>query len=106
MPFLYLTGLLVSIAGMALLDRRFKLAFWYDRKRTLFTVALAVGLFIVWDVLGISLGIFLHGTSPYSLPFTLFKEFPVEELFFLTLLCYSALVIYRGAEQWHSRTLS
>lgn len=104
MMFFYLAGLLVSIGGLALLDRRFKLAFWYDKKRTALTLAVAIGIFLVWDILGISLGIFLHGNSPYSLPFTIAPQFPVEEIVFLFLLCYSALIIYRGAGQWLSRT--
>lgn len=106
MHFLYLFALILSITGLALLDHRFKLAFWYDRKRTLLTLGCAVGVFLLWDILGIFLGIFIHGNSPYSLAFTLFKEFPVEEFFFLFLLCYSALVLYRGGERWHSRTSS
>lgn len=97
--FTYLVGLLISIAGMATLDWRYKLAFWYDRKRTLITLAICIGIFLVWDILGIALGIFLHGNSELSLPIRLFPEFPIEELFFLTLLCYCTLVIYRGASK-------
>ena len=104
MMFFYLAGLLVSIGGLALLDRRFKLAFWHDKKRTALTLAAAVGIFLIWDILGISLGIFLHGNSPYSLPFTITPQFPVEEIAFLILLCYSALILFRGASQWLSRT--
>ena len=106
MQFLYLGGLLVSLAGLALLDRRFKLAFWIAPKRTLLTLIVGILIFLIWDISGIALGIFLHGNSPYSLPFTLAPEFPIEEVFFLALLCYSALIIYRGVDVWRSRTLS
>jgi lycopene cyclase domain-containing protein len=104
--FAYLAGLLVSIAGLALLDRRFTLAFWFNAKRTSFTLGSAVAIFLVWDVLGITLGIFKHGMSPFSLPFTIAPEFPIEEILFLFLLCYSALLIYRGVGLWRSRTSS
>lgn len=103
MQFLYLGALLISIAGLALLDRRFKLAFWYAPKRAALTILAGVIIFLIWDIAGIALGIFLHGDSSYSLPFTLAPEFPIEEVFFLTLLCYSALIIYRGVETWRSR---
>lgn len=104
MSLMYLGALLLSIGGVALLDRRFKLAFWYDRKRTAITLAIGLAVFTVWDLVAIYLGIFLHGGSPYSLPFTLLPQFPVEEIFFLALLCYCSLTLYRGAEKLWPRT--
>lgn len=106
MSLIYLLGLLIGITGMAIIDHRFKLAFWYDKRRTLLTIGTAVAIFIIWDILGIAFGIFSHGQSAFSLPFTIAPEFPIEELFFLTLLCYCTLVIFRGVQQWHSRTSS
>lgn len=102
--FAYLAFLLVGIAGMAVIDWRYRLAYWRDRKRTLLTLAIAVAVFVVWDLLGIALGIFFHGGSQLTLPFRLLPEFPIEELFFLTLLCYCALVIYLGAQKRWPRT--
>jgi lycopene cyclase domain-containing protein len=99
MQWAYLVALLLSIAGVALLDRRFRLAFWYDRNRTFLTLALGLLVFIAWDLMAIGLGIFIHGNSPYSLPFTLVPHFPVEEVFFLFLLCYCTLALYRGAQK-------
>jgi lycopene cyclase domain-containing protein len=95
--FAYLAGLLVGITGMAVIDWRYKLAFWRDRKRTILTLAISIGVFVVWDILGIMLGIFFHGGSKFTLPLRLLPEFPLEELFFLLLLCYCTLVIYQGA---------
>lgn len=99
MQWAYIVALLLSIAGVALLDRRFQLAFWYDRNRTLITIAVGLLVFIAWDLMAIGLGIFIHGNSPYSLPFTLIPHFPVEEIFFLFLLCYCTLTLYRGAQK-------
>lgn len=99
MEWAYLFALLASIAGLATLDRRYKLAYWYDRRRTAICLGIGVAVFTIWDMLGISLGIFRHGESEFALPFRLFPEFPLEELFFLLLLCYSALIIYRGASR-------
>ena len=103
MQLVYLACILVSIAGLGVLDYRYKLAFWHDRMRTTYTLLTAVIIFLVWDIAGIALGIFKHGNSPFNLPFTIAPEFPVEELFFLTLLCYSALILYKGIGLWRSR---
>lgn len=103
MEYAYLVGLIVSITGLALLDYRFKLAFWHNKMQTIYTLLVAIGVFIAWDICGIILGIFKHGSSAFNLPFTIAPEFPIEELFFLTLLCYTALMLYRGIELWRSR---
>lgn len=103
-PFYYLIGLLIGITGMAIIDWRYKLAFWHNARRTLITLAIAIGVFIIWDILGIALGIFFHGGSPYALPLRIAPEFPIEELFFLTLLCYCTLVIYQGVSRRWPRT--
>lgn len=104
MQFAYLAGLLVGITGMAIIDWRYKLAFWRDRRRTLLTLGICMGVFIVWDILGIMFGIFFHGGSELTLPLRLLPEFPLEELFFLLLLCYCTLVIYQGVSTKWPRT--
>jgi len=91
----YLIGLLVTIGCMVLIDYRFKLAFFHNAKQTALTLIVAIGLFIVWDVIGIRLGIFFHGGSELTLPIRLANEFPLEELFFLLLLTYVTLIVYR-----------
>ena len=95
----YLIGLVVAISCLALIDYRFKLAFFFDKKRTVATLSTAIALFVVWDVLGIWLGIFFHGGSTLTLPFRIIPEFPIEELFFLLLLTYTTLVAYRFLEK-------
>jgi len=100
MMFLYLCALLFSISGLAILDWRYKLAFWDQPKRTGLVIAVGIAVFAIWDFFGISLGIFFKGDSPYMLPFTLFPEFPLEELFFLFLLCYVTVLLYRWSERW------
>ena len=102
----YLAALLVSIGGLLILDWRYKLAFWHEARRTGLTIATAIAIFVLWDFIGIRLGIFFHGGSAYTLPARLAPEFPIEELFFLFLLSYSALIIWRGVGIWRSRTSS
>ena len=99
MPFAYLVGLFIAICGLLVIDYRFKLAFWHDARRTSITVLSGVALFVIWDIFGISLGIFMHGNSPYALP-PLVSEFPFEEIIFLFLLCYNALLLYIGIGRW------
>lgn len=102
--YVYLICLLVGIAGLLIIDRRYKLALWLDAKRALITIGIGILLFSTWDLLGIKLGIFFHGSSIYTLPFRIFPEFPIEELFFLFLLCYVTLLLYQGAKKVWPRT--
>ncbi len=92
----YLLALVGALLCLGLVDWRYKLALFHDWRRTLLTVLIAVGLFVVWDALGIYSGIFFYGGSPLVLPARLFPQFPIEEIFFLTLLTYSTLIAYRA----------
>lgn len=98
MGFVYLGAILFSLFGMTMLDRRFKLAFFHDAKRSAITLLIGVIVFIVWDVFGITLGIFFEGESPFDTGIMLAPHFPLEELFFLTFLCYFTLILYRLLE--------
>ena len=95
MQWLYLLALIVAITCLVVVDRKYRLAFFYNARRTSLTLAVSIWLFIVWDIFGIKLGIFFHGGSDYTLPIRLIPEFPIEELFFLFLLTYVALLLYR-----------
>ncbi len=96
----YLLSLIIALTGLALTDYRYKLAFWYDASRTAWTLAAATFVFIIWDGIGIWAGIFYKGSSQYMLPFVIAPEFPLEELFFLTVLTYVTLLFYRGFSRW------
>ena len=104
MGFVYLGAILFSMFGMVMLDRRFRLAFFYNARRTLLTLSIGVAVFIVWDIFGITLGIFFEGNSPYDSGIMLAPHFPIEELFFLTFLCYFTLILYRLLEKKWLRT--
>lgn len=104
MKLAYLAAILFSTFGMGVLDKRFALALFHDARRTIITIAIGVAVFIVWDVLGIAMGIFFSGSSPYTTGLYLTPEFPVEELFFLTFLCYFTLITYRLLERRWPRT--
>jgi hypothetical protein len=96
--FVYLGALLVSLGGLALIDRRFRLAFWAHPRRTALTLAIGV------------VG-FLRGESPHVTGLLIAPELPVEEAVFLTLLCYVALLAWRWfdrqsalRQRWADRT--
>lgn len=106
MQWLYLACLCAAIGCLLLVDYHWKLAFWKNTKQTIATLFTAILVFIVWDFIGISLKIFFHGGSEYTLPFRLAPEFPLEEIFFLFLLTFSTLLIFNGVQLWRSRTSS
>lgn len=99
MQWFYLIALLVILGCLVLIDYRYKLAFFHNAKRAGLTLGIAIWLFTVWDIFGIRMGIFFKGDSPYSLPIHIIPEFPIEEIFFLGVLTYSALIIYRFASE-------
>jgi lycopene cyclase domain-containing protein len=49
---------------------------------------------LLWDVVGIAEGVFFRGSGPWMTGILLGPELPLEELFFVILLCYSTLVAY------------
>ena len=96
----YLIGLVTSITGLAVIDYRYKLAIWHKAKPALLTIAIGIVVFIIWDLIGIRAEVFFKGSGEYMLPFEIIPEFPIEELFFLFLLCYVTLLLYRGFGRW------
>ena len=97
MPGLYLAVLLVSAAGVALIDRRWRLAAWRAPGRTAAAVGIGTVFFVLWDAVGIATGVFVKGDSALLLGLDLAPHLPVEEPVFLAFLCYLALVVYAGA---------
>jgi lycopene cyclase domain-containing protein len=98
--FIYLGSLLVSLAGLAALDRKHKLAFAKNPKAATIAIAIPYLIFVIWDAAGIALGIFFKGQSQFLTGIMIAPEFPIEELFFLALLCYTTLI----ASTWFART--
>ena len=99
MNFVYLAALLFSLAGLATIDFRFKLAFAKNAKAATIAIAIPYLLFVIWDAAGIALGIFFKGQSQFLTGIMIAPEFPIEELFFLALLCYTTLI----ASTWFAR---
>jgi len=95
----YLAALLVSIAGMVVLDVRFRLFFAAAPLRAAIVLIVGVAFFLAWDVAGITLGIFFRGNPGLLTGVQLAPELPLEELFFLILLCYTTMNLYSASSR-------
>jgi lycopene cyclase domain-containing protein len=99
MPILYLLALAIAVTGMILLDRRFALFFWRDARRAAIVLLVGLGFFLAWDLTGIGLGIFFRGETVFMTGIQIAPELPIEEVFFLTLMCYLTMNIYGWLSQ-------
>ncbi len=97
--FTYLAALIFSIIGTSLIDKRHGLALFVSPVATVVAVFVGVAVFLAWDLIGIELGIFFIGPAEHVSGILLAPELPLEEFFFLILLSYSTLVVYRLAEK-------
>ncbi len=88
---LYFLLLVFSIVCLGLIDKRYSLVFFKDKKLAFKVISVCVLLFILWDTAGILLNIFYIGRSNLLLGINV-GNFPLEELFFLVLLNYTALI--------------
>lgn len=92
MNLLYLAALLVALTGMVVLDLRFRLFFRAAPARAAIVMATGIAFFLVWDLAGIGAGVFFRGQHPGVLTgILLAPELPIEEVFFLALLCYTTM---------------
>jgi lycopene cyclase domain-containing protein len=95
----YLSILIISLIGLYLLDRTHNLAFTVNPRRAFLAMLPAYVLFLLWDVLGIVNGIFFRGENSLLIGLEIFPDFPIEELLFLALLCYSTLIAITWAQK-------
>ena len=103
MSFAYLGALMVSIGGLGFLDWRHRVAVFAQPRRALAVLGVGVAVFMAWDLAGVGLGIFFRGDAGDMTGIKLAPEVPLEELFFLILLNYQTLLLWRGLERRRSR---
>jgi lycopene cyclase domain-containing protein len=99
MRFAYGAALLVALAGMLVLDRRFRLAWFAAPRRAALVLGVGLAFFLVWDVSGIGTGVFFVGDGPYQSGLRVAPEVPVEELGFLLLLGQTTLCLAAAVER-------
>jgi lycopene cyclase domain-containing protein len=102
-PGTYLAAILLSAAGVAAIDARWRLAAWRAPGRTAAAVGIGTAFFLAWDAVGIATGVFVKGASPLLLGIDIAPQLPLEEPFFLAFLSYLALVVWAGAGRLLSR---
>ena len=101
---LYLLALAIALTGMVMLDRRFRLFFWADARRASIVLIAGVLFFLAWDFLGVGLGIFFRGETAFMTGLQIAPEMPLEEVFFLTLLCYLTMNVFAAASRLGARS--
>ena len=89
---LYLGALVVSLASMAVLDRRWRLFLWADVRRGAIVLLAGIVVFLSWDAAAIRLGFFERGHGQALVGVELAPHLPVEELFFVTFLSYLTMI--------------
>ncbi|RFA10670.1 C50 carotenoid epsilon cyclase [Subtercola boreus] len=104
MGILYLLALLVALTGMVMLDRRFRLFFWQDARRAAIVLVVGVLFFLAWDLSGITAGIFFRGETSFMTGVLVGPELPLEEVFFLTMLCYLTMNLFEAVSRMLART--
>ncbi|GAA4774056.1 lycopene cyclase domain-containing protein [Microbacterium gilvum] len=103
MSVVYLACLLVSLAGVVLLDLRHRLFLGRDPVAALAVLGVGLVFFLAWDAAGIALGIFFRAETAFMTGIVLAPELPLEEPVFLLFLCELAMVLYTGAVRLLSR---
>jgi lycopene cyclase domain-containing protein len=93
MRWLYLACLLVSLAGMVAIDRRWRLFLFAAPRRAAATLACGVVFFLLADVAAILLGFYGRGQSPALSGIEIAPHLPIEEVVFVTFLCHLTMVL-------------
>ena len=93
MKYTYLAILFFSISGMIIIDWRYKLVFYDMPKAATRAIAIMMSILLFVDVVGINWNVFATNTIYVSGIFLGNPNLPIEEIFFLFLLCYFVLVL-------------
>lgn len=103
MPGLYLAAIVISAAGIVVLDRRFRLAFFDAPGRSAGVILVGVVFFLLWDAVGIAARVFAKGDSVLFTGVDVAPEIPLEEVFFLAFLSYLTLMLWVAAARLLAR---
>lgn len=96
----YLLILLGLLACMVILDAKYRLFVFAQPVPALLSLLAGTGIFLLWDVIAIEQGIFLHLESPLMTGLMLGPQLPLEEAFFLMFLCYQTMLLVLGFLRW------
>jgi lycopene cyclase domain-containing protein len=92
--FAYLSSLVIVLACLGLIDRRWQLVFYTNLAAAWRTLLLGMVFFSAWDLIGIWQHIFFSGHSRFMSGIYIIKNFPIEEILFLAILNYAPLIVW------------
>ncbi len=95
MQYYYLVLLLCSILGLIYADWIYKLAWFRNPHQAGACFAFALVFFLVWDIVGILLGVFSTNQALVSGLYIGSPDLPIEEFLFLGLLTYNVVIVWR-----------
>lgn len=93
MNYLYLAILFLGISGLVLIDYKAKLAFFDNPTAAAKSIVITMAVLLFVDVIGVSWGIFATNQRFVSGINLANPNLPIEEIFFLFLLCYFVLLL-------------
>jgi len=91
----YISVLVLSIVGMLLADWKYQLAFWFDWKSSIKSIGAVMALLLIFDIIGVFQNIFTTNQKYVIGIYFGTPNLPIEELFFLFMLCYVTLLVFR-----------
>jgi lycopene cyclase domain-containing protein len=95
----YLGALLVPLACMATVDRRWRLVLWSDWRRSVTVLVVGVVGFLGWDLLAIDQDFYRRGGTSLMTGVEIAPHLPLEEVFFVLFLCYFTLVMHQAVQR-------
>lgn len=93
MKYTYLGILIFSIFGMFLTDKKYRLVFFKNRRAAVRSIGIVMSLLVAIDIIGINWLIFSTNSDYVVGLYIASENLPIEEFFFLFLLCYFVLNI-------------
>ena len=91
----YVVVLMFSLTCLILLDKKHKLAWFWNKKITFTCILVSLIFFLTWDVTGINLQVFSTNQDWVTGLFIATPNLPIEEFLFLTLLSYLTILLWR-----------
>lgn len=98
MQYFYLLALLVSLAGLSVVDWRFNLNI-VSSKAFRYALAACLGFFLFWDLVGVHLDIFFTDPDKVASINPFASSIPLEEILFISLLTLVTAVLSKWQEK-------
>lgn len=91
----YLLTLVISLLGLGIIDKKYRLALFWDAKKVLSIMVATLMFFVAWDIGGILAGVFSTNPQWVTGLYIVSPDLPIEEFLFLTLFGYQIILLWR-----------